>query len=528
MDRDEVARRLDEIREVVRERLAVSEPSVFDPSVREEVPFHLRPGIGVVIGGDPELAVTDDLQAANATADIYAGGRSTIPGVGPLVDLLRWLARPFVKIFLGRELGRQQQFNAHAVRHLNELGNRLEQRVRNLEEALAEWSANPGGIDARVRKSLHDYDAALRQRHMTLFSALEEEVLMAHTAAERVQKLEERFVERAQAIDVRFAEKDEVHNEAVTLSRRRERELAEAVERLEGQVGEVMAMRTLLRRALDSAPPLTPPPPVPGAAPDMEPSEAAPVTEPSAWNELAGWMGDEDYRSFQDRFRGDPELIAGRMREHVRRFEGAPGKVADLGCGRGEFLDLLRDAGLRVVGVEINAADVAECRRRGHDAEVADLFDWLERQSDGALGGIFMAQVIEHLPPTDWQRFIELAARKVAPGGNVVVETINPESLYALARAYVIDPTHIRPVHPELLAFLARRAGLHPVEVELQSPVPDDERATGLAFFSKPPSGDLNEDMAALKEALVRLDRICCAPQEYTLQATRPAEEKTA
>ncbi|MGD8817342.1 MAG: methyltransferase domain-containing protein, partial [Acidobacteriota bacterium] len=484
--------------------------------------------IAVVIGGDPELAVTDDLQAANESADIYGGGRSTIPVVGPLIDLLRWLARPLIKVFLGRELGRQQQFNARAVRHLNELGNRLEQRVRNLEEALSEWSANPGGIDARVRKSLHDYDAALRQRHMTLFSALEEEVLMAHTAAERVQKLEERFVERAQAVDARFIEKDEVHNEAVTLSRRREGDLEEAVERLEGQIGEVMSMRSLLRRALDSAAPVAAPMPAPDAPLDVERATGAQPVEPSAWSELADWMGDQDYRSFQNRFRGDPEIIAERMREHVRRFADAQGKIADLGCGRGEFLDLLRDAGMRAVGVEINAADVEECRRRGHEAEVADLFEWLQRQDDGALGGIFMAQVIEHLPPTDWQRFIELAARKLAPGGHVVVETINPESLYALARAYVIDPTHIRPVHPELLAFLARRAGLHPVEIEYQSPVPDDERATGLAFFRSPPSGDLTADLSALREALVRLDRICCAPQEYTLQATRPTDEKPA
>ncbi len=526
MDRDEVSGRLEKVRAAVRERLAEREPAVFDDTAREDVPFHLQPGIGVVIGGDPQLTVTDELTEANRTADVFGPLPSQAPVVGPVINLVRRLMRPVVKVFFGEPFGRQQEFNAHAVRHMNELGNRLEQRVRHLEEALAEWSANPGGIDARVRKSLNDYDAALRQRHMTLFSALEEDVLVAHTAAERVQKLEELVVERAQAVDRRFAEKDEVFDRTVSEWRRREGAIDDAV----GQVGELMAMRSLLRKALETAS-APGPATVAGAAaaaPQAAESVAVaattpPAGEPDAWSELGEWMGDEDYRSFQDRFRGEPEVIAERMRAHVARFEDAPGVVADLGCGRGEFLDLLRDAGREAIGVEINAADVEECKRRGHEAFVGDLFEWLEDRDDDELGGIFMAQVIEHLPPTDWQRFVELAARKLAPGGRVVVETINPESLYALARAYVIDPTHIRPVHPELLAFLARRAGLHPVEVELQSPVPDDERPTGLPFFRDPPEGDLGEELASLKEALLRLDRICCAPQEYTLQATKPA-----
>lgn len=525
LDRDEVARRLELIREAVRAQLAMREPEVFDESVPSPVPFHLRPGIGLVVGGDPGLAVTDELRAANDSADIFAPLPSKVAVVGPLIDLLRRLARPFVKVFLGRELSHQQRFNAHAVRHLNELGSRLEQRVRHLEEALAEWSVNPGGIESRLRQSLHHYDAALRQRHMTLFSALEEEALVAHAAAERVHKLEERFVERAQAIDRRFAEKDEVLNQEVAAFRRGQDELAEGVTqvlRVEAQIGELMAMRALLRKALDSAAGA----PQGAAGASGGPSAARPQAS-LAWSDLGAWMGDQDYRSFQDRFRGDPETIAERLRVHVERFRGAPGVVADLGCGRGEFLDLLRDGGIAAVGVEINAADVEACRGRGHEATVADLFEWLEQQADGTLGGIFMAQVIEHLPPPSWQRFTELAARKLAAGGRMVVETINPESLYALARAYVIDPTHVRPVHPELLAFLARRAGLHPVAVEFQSPVPDEERATGLPFFQEPPGGDLGAELAALREALVRLDRICCAPQEYTLQATRPRLTET-
>ena len=175
-------------------------------------------------------------------------------------------------------------------------------------------------------------------------------------------------------------------------------------------------------------------------------------------------------RSFSRRAAGDRRAHA-LPRGPLR---GRRGPVADLGCGRGEFLDLLAEAGVAAIGVEINAADVEECTKRGHQATVADLFEWLEEQQDDALGGIFMAQVIEHLPPAAWQRLRRARGVEAkADGGRLVVETINPESLYAMARAYVVDPTHVRPVHPELLAFLSRRAGLHPVDVHFQSPVPD-------------------------------------------------------
>ena len=422
--------------------------------------------------GEIRAADCDDLEAANSAADILTAKPSAIPVVGSLINLLRRVGQPFVKLFLP-QLARQQHFNAHTVRYMNELQNTVE-GVRN--------------------------------------------------AIDELRKLEVRFTERSEAIDQRFSEKDAALNVTVNATTARFNEAEKVLDEIEGQIGELMGLRSLLRKALESA----------SASGDAMASttkaEASktPKTEPTRWSELGEWMGDEDYRSFQNRFRGNPEVIAERMREHVVRFEGVGGPVADLGCGRGEFLDLLAEAGIDAIGVEINAAEAEECRRRGHDAVVVDLLDWLGEQEEDSLGGVFMAQVIEHLAPTDWQRLVELVAAKLEPGGRLVVETINPESLYALTRAFVIDPTHIRPVHPELLSFLVRRAGLYAVDVEFQAPVPDEERPTGLPFFQGSFSGEMTEEFAAVKEALIRLDHICCAPQEYTLQATRPALEGPA
>ena len=503
MDQKEVARRLERIRQAVHEGLAMETPTVFDANVPREVPFELHAGVGLAVSGDPNLTATDELKAANQSVDPSAALPSTVPVFGPFINLLRRLARPLVKIFLGGNFGRQQQFNEHTVRHLNALGQLLEQRVCGLEETLA-------GIEARLRHSLDAYDAALRQRHMLLFSALEEEIFvlqnLARNAAHQreVEELHAKLAERARAVDYRFEEKD------AAFQRRVDEVLTEGRKRagsMEARLAELMALRTVLRQAIDNGPKGT--------------SKKATADAATA-DQLSEWLVDEDYRAFQAAFRGDPEAITERMRAHVARFAGVRGPVADLGCGRGEFLDLLAESGVGAIGVEINAADVQECIGRGHEAFQADLFDWLEGRDEGSLGGIFMAQVIEHLYPAAWQRLVELAITRLEPGGKLAIETINPESLFALARAYVIDPTHVRPVHPQLLEFLARRAGFHPVEVQLQAPVPDDARAASLQINWPTDEAAGSQFAGTVREALTRLDRVTCADQEYTLYAVRP------
>jgi 2-polyprenyl-3-methyl-5-hydroxy-6-metoxy-1,4-benzoquinol methylase len=169
-----------------------------------------------------------------------------------------------------------------------------------------------------------------------------------------------------------------------------------------------------------------------------------------------------DYFAFESRMRGPTELVRERQRPYVEDLR-AHAPVLDVGCGRGELVALLRDAGVDAHGVDADADMVAYARGAGLDVEQADLLVHLESRADATLGAIFAGQVVEHLPPSALVRFLELAHAKLRPDGVLIAETINPLSPLAL-RNYFADLTHAQPLVPETLAQLVRHAGFRDVE----------------------------------------------------------------
>jgi O-antigen chain-terminating methyltransferase len=176
-----------------------------------------------------------------------------------------------------------------------------------------------------------------------------------------------------------------------------------------------------------------------------------------------------DYSRFAERFRGPEEYVTAGQQIYLPYFEGRK-NVLDIGSGRGEFLKMMRAAGVPAKGVELSSESVAICRSQGLDAEIADVYPYLAAMPEGSLDGIFCSQVVEHLPPDRLPELIRICARSLAPGGVIAIETPNPECLAIFATHFYLDPTHTRPVPHPLLIFYLEEFGVGNIEVRRLSP----------------------------------------------------------
>ena len=219
---------------------------------------------------------------------------------------------------------------------------------------------------------------------------------------------------------------------------------------------------------------------------------------------------DIDYVGFEDRFRGSKEELRASQERYLTLFPPGPvpGRVIDIGCGRGEMLSLLEAAGQDALGVDLDPDMVEVCRSRGLNAVVDDGIHYLSRVADDSLKGIFCAQVVEHLITPELEQLIVLAHEKLHREGVLVIETINPRSSYALGNHFYADTSHVRPVHPETLRFICEQVGFVSVELEERSPHPLLELSSDL------PDGATGEAVEALLESVF-------GHQDYVVVATK-------
>jgi SAM-dependent methyltransferase/exonuclease VII small subunit len=222
------------------------------------------------------------------------------------------------------------------------------------------------------------------------------------------------------------------------------------------------------------------------------------------------------YVGFEDAFRGSSEDIARQLRDYVPIFAGAS-DVLDIGCGRGEFLALLRESGVVARGIDLNDAMVAVCREKGFEAEKADALSYLRTLPAGSLGGLSAAQVVEHLEPAYLTRLLEAAFDVLRPGAPIVLETINPACWFAFFESYIRDITHVQPLHPDTLKFLLIASGFQQIEIRYRAPYPEHEKLQPL-----PASTALGDSADTLNANVEKLNRLLFTHLDYAAIARRP------
>jgi O-antigen chain-terminating methyltransferase len=209
------------------------------------------------------------------------------------------------------------------------------------------------------------------------------------------------------------------------------------------------------------------------------------------------------YSLFEERFRGSPQDITEKQRSYVPLLRGLPGPVLDIGCGRGELLRLLAQESIPASGVELNPIAASACREEGLSVEDGDGIAVLSGKADGSLGGVVALQVVEHWRAEAIFAFLREARRALGPGGLLIAETVNTDSLSSL-KAFFLDPSHVRPVPADALRFLAQAAGFTDTRIEYRAPLPERER--------------LEEN----SENDAKLNRLLFGPQDYAMIARVP------
>jgi 2-polyprenyl-3-methyl-5-hydroxy-6-metoxy-1,4-benzoquinol methylase len=227
---------------------------------------------------------------------------------------------------------------------------------------------------------------------------------------------------------------------------------------------------------------------------------------------------DFSYLLLENRFRGSEDEIKSRVSIYPTFFKGASQKVLEIGAGRGELQTLFKEAGIASYAVDLDRAMVARSAEKGLDVQFGDGIAHLRSLKDGSLGGVIAIQVVEHLTREQLNELCTLCAKKVAKGGKIIFETINPRSLLALSSNYFRDPTHVWPLHPDTLSYAMDLCGLHVKEVKFLSPVPKEAefRQLEIGEFLTP---QMTQSFEQLNRNIAQLNELMYGFQDYCVIA---------
>jgi 2-polyprenyl-3-methyl-5-hydroxy-6-metoxy-1,4-benzoquinol methylase len=461
--------------------------------IRENIRKQEKTDLLAAIHHSSDGLVAADLAALQSNQDIYhIPFTSHRKFLGPLVILVKKVMRQF----LTPSLERQSAYNAINNRltlHLWQQAEALQKIARELGEQLygvrQELAEQLGGVHQEqgaalqsLRLDLVEQLGVVHQRQVTGLQTLRGELSeqlagVRHEQVAALQVLRADLVEHTSGAHHEQASAPQVLRERTARTERRLRHFLDSRSERQDADGQDMGNST--------------------------PKSLLPLPH-SRESAL-------DYVGFEERCRGSEETIKQRQRVYVDYFKGA-NDILEIGCGRGEFLELLAVTGIKAKGVELDLDMVLYCQDKGLDVINGDAFAYLDSLPDESLGGIFAAQVIEHLEAGRIIELMRLCHQKLQPGGILIFETPNPTCLAIFARQVYMNFSPIKPLHPEAVKFLFESAGFNHIEVNFTSPVESYMRIPTLPMADNAPQG-----AEEFNHGIERLNNLLYGFQDYAV-----------
>jgi O-antigen chain-terminating methyltransferase len=381
-----------------------------------------------------------------------------------------FIYRPIIHRLTNSLLCNQREFNSYLVRFLNQLANHVDTRDDQVADKLMDVEKKFDELfNEIINKVLVIRNMEMVERIDILFSKLDQEIINIDVNQRNIWK----DLEKVQETQAKIYESLNKLNQDILLQRKGLTELNSQLNR-----------------------------------PDYLMTIKSELEKPES-------LSPGEYFKFEESFRGNSREISKKQSRYLPYFRNCK-RVLDIGCGKGDFLQLLKNNGIGAFGVDSNQEMVSYCRGKRLEVIKEDAFHYLHSIKDASLDGIFACQFIEHLQPDKFEHFIQIGHRKLEPNSFMIVETINPACSYAFLNTFILDLTHTRAIHPLALKFLFQLAGFKEVETIFISAIPSEMK---LKEISIPEQLDTKYKrwLSIFNRNVDRVNKLFLSHQEYAV-----------
>lgn len=356
-----------------------------------------------------------------------------VPVAGYLLRLAAAIGRLPVLITNFRRL------ESHSMAQLERVAGHINDAVAHLSHEMREQSkANRTHFES-LQKQLNDLKGTVQ---FQIDSLIREHEKLLHNQSATQDELSLRIDLTNQHARKQEEQQERYAAELQALKAQVEKQIDDLIERLQKSRMDVAQQETRLSRLLEGA--------------DLTPS--APVQQSHSEQDH---LLDSLYFSLEDVLRGTPEQIKEEVKVYLPVLEkaGFSSDILDVGCGRGEWLEVLREAGFQARGIDTNRILIQQCKARSLDVEEREALSYLGSLSDGSLNAVTAFHFAEHLPLETLVKFLDETGRALKPGGLIILETPNPENLLVGSCNFYLDPTHKNPIPIPTMKLLLEARG---------------------------------------------------------------------